>query len=123
MGECSFDDPNGVSIRTQFYVQWQLPGMLAPTSVQLDQTRIEGLTTEPIVLTGYFSQSVGAGAHLCPMRFLFEPQLEPGISQQILDELRAKDIRLIYFETGARDCRPTEWEDTGPAIRTYGFDD
>ena len=123
MGEYSFDDPNGVSIRTQFYVQWQLPGMLAPTSVQLDQTRIEGLTTEPIVLTGYFSQSVGGGAHLCPMRFLFEPQLEPGISQQILDELRAKDIRLIYFETGARDCRPTEWEDTGPAIRTYGFDD
>ncbi|MBA7618430.1 hypothetical protein ES703_25756 [subsurface metagenome] len=123
MGECSFDDPNGVSIRTQFYVQWQLPGILAPTSVQLDQTRIEGLTTEPIVLTGYFSQSVGAGAHLCPMRFLFEPQLEPGISQQILDELRAKDIRLIYFGTGARDCRPTEWEDTGPTIRTYGFDD
>ncbi len=120
---CSFDDPNtGVSISTNIYVRWGF-GYAAPTSVQFDSTRIEGLTTEPIVLTGYFSQSVGGGAHLCPKYFLFEPQLEPGISQQILDELRAKDIRLIYFETGARECRPTEWEDTGPSSRFYGFND
>ena len=121
--QCSFEDANGFSISTEFYVRWQLPGILAPTSIQFGQTRIEGLTSEPIVLTGFFSQSVGGGAHLCPKYFLFEPQLEPGISLQILDELRTKDIRLIYFETGARECRPTEWEDTGPAIRIYGFDD
>jgi len=121
--ECLFNDPNtGVSITTHIYVRW---GFFYdnPTSVQFDTTRIEGLTTEPIVLTGFFSQSVGGGAHLCPKYFLFEPQLEPGISQQILDELRAKNIRLIYFGTGARDCRPTEWEDTGPTVRMYGFDD
>ncbi len=121
--QCSFEDANGLSIITEFYVQWQLPGTLAPTSIQFGQTRIEGLTSEPIILTGFFSQSIGGGAHLCPKYFLFEPQLEPGISQQILDELRAKDIRFIYFETGARECRPTEWEDTGPSIRLYGFDD
>ena len=40
-----------------------------------------------------------------------------------LDELRAKDIRLIYYTTGARQCRPTEWQDTPPLIRFYGFDE
>ena len=121
--EYSFDDPNtGVSITTRCFVRWGF-GYASPTSVQFDATRIEGLTNEPIFLKGYFSQSVGGGSHLCPKYFLFEPELEPGISQQILDELRANDIHLIYFETGARDCRPTEWEDIGPSIRFYGFGD
>ena len=44
---------------------------------------------------------------------MFEPKLEPGISQQILDELRAQDIRLIHlcvdFGSG--------W------VITYGFED
>jgi hypothetical protein len=120
--ECSLDDPNtGVSITASFYVRWGW-GMGAPTSVQFGQTRIEGLTTEPIVLTGFFSQTVGGGSHLCPKNFLFEPGLEPGISRQTLDELRAKNIRLIWYTTGARECRVTEWEDTPPRIRFYGFD-
>ena len=91
--------------------------------MQFESTRIEGLTTEPIVLTGYFSQTVGGGAHLCPKNFLFEPGLEPGIPQKTLDELRARNIRLIYFTTGARECRPTEWQDTPPLIRFFGFDE
>ncbi len=121
--EYSFDDPNtGVSVSTCVYSRWGW-GWDSPTSVQFERTRIEGLTTEPIVLTGYFSQSVGGGAHLCPKNFLFEPALEPGISQQILDELRARNIRLIYYTTGARECRPTEWLDTPPFIRFYSFDE
>jgi len=121
--ECSLDDPNlGVSVSTRFYARWGW-GWDSPTSVQFESTRIEGLTTEPIVLAGYFSQSVGGGAHLCPKNFLFEPGLEPGISQQTLDELRVRNIRLIYFTTGARECRPTEWEDTPPLIRFLGFDE
>jgi hypothetical protein len=120
---CSFVDPNiGVSIDTQFYVRWSMMGP-TPTSVQFEQTRIEGLTTEPIVLTGYYSQSIGGGAHLCPKNFLFEPALEPEISQEILDELESRNIRLIYYTTGARDCRPTEWKDSPPQIKFYGFDD
>jgi len=120
---CEFDDPNtGVSIRVRFYMRWSWDPS-SPTSIQIERTQIEGLTSEPIVLTGFFSQSVGGGAHLCPKNFLFEPRLESGISQGILDELKARDIRLIYFTTGARECRPTEWEDTPPAIRFYGFDD
>ncbi|MCX5644965.1 MAG: hypothetical protein NTZ17_09815 [Phycisphaerae bacterium] len=121
--ECSFSDPNlGVSINTRFYSRWGW-GWDAPTCLQFEQTRIEGLTAEPIVLTGYFSQSVGGGAHLCPKNFLFEPGLEPGIPQKTLDELRAKNIRLIYYTTGARECRPTEWQDTPPLVRFYGFDE
>jgi hypothetical protein len=121
--ECSFEDPNlGVSVRTRFSSRWGW-GWDSPTSVQFESTRIEGLTTEPIVLTGYFAQSVGGGAHLCPKNFLFEPALEPGISQQTLDELGARNIRLIYFTTGARECRPTEKEDTPPSIRLLGFDE
>ena len=120
--ECSFSDPNlGVSIRTRFYMRWGW-GWATPAAVQFEQTRIEGLTSEPIVLTGYFSQSVGGGAHLCPKNFLFEPGLEPGIPQKILDELQARNIRLIYYTTGARECRPTERQDTPPQIRLYGFD-
>lgn len=122
--EYSLDDPNtGVSIYTRCRVRWQFWGFGAPTSVQFESTRIEGLTTEPIVLTGYFSQSIGGGSHLCPKNFLFEPGLEPGISPQTLSELQSQNIRLIYFTTGARECRPTEWEDTPPLIRFYGFDD
>ncbi len=120
--ECALDDPNtGASIRTRFYSRWSWDWS-SPTSMQFESTRIEGLTTEPIVLTGYFSQSVGSGAHLCPKNFLFEPALEPGISQRTLDELRARNIRMIYFTTGARECRPTEKEDTPPAISFLGFD-
>jgi hypothetical protein len=122
MDTCSFDDPNtGVSITVEHYVRWSMMGG-TPTSVQFEQTRIEGLTTEPIVLTGFFSQSVGGGSHLCPKYFLFEPALEPGISQTILDELKVKNVKYIYYTTGARECRPTEWQDTPPQIILYGFD-
>lgn len=120
--EYSFSDPNtGVSVAIRLYVRWGWG--VSATSVQFGDTRIEGLTTEPIVLTGFFSQSVGGGSHLCPKNFLFEPALEPGISPQILSELKACDIRLIYFTTGARQCRPTEWHDTPPSMRLYGFDE
>jgi len=119
---CSFDDPNtGVSVTVQHYVRWSMMGG-TPTSVQFDQTRIEGLSTEPIVLTGYFSQSFGGGSHLCPKNFIFEPTLEPGISQAILNELKDKNVKYIYYTTGARECRPTEWQDTPPQIILYGFD-
>ncbi len=121
--ECSFNDPNtGISVVTRFYSRWGW-GWDAPTSVQFEQTRIEGLTSEPIILTGYFSQSIGGGSHLCPKNFLFEPALEPGISQQSLAELRARNIRLVYYTTGARECRPTEWQDTPPFIRLYRYDE
>ncbi|HCO95536.1 MAG TPA: hypothetical protein DIU00_16575, partial [Phycisphaerales bacterium] len=119
---CSLDDPNtGVFVNIQFYVRWMMWGG-SPTSVQIERTTIQGLTTEPIVLTGYFSQSFGGGSHLCPKNFLFEPAMEPGISQTILDELKDRNVKYIYYTTGSRDARPTEWKDTPPKIILYGFD-
>jgi hypothetical protein len=76
------------------------------------QTVIEGCTTDPIILTGFYSQTY------CPLEgnntehFLFEPRLESGIPQTQLDELEAQNIRLIHFITG-----------TSLNIKTYGFDD
>lgn len=70
-------------------------------------------TTEPIILQEYYSQTYGPEHHNFAEHFLFEPQLESGISQSILDELQAQDIRLIYlgFSIGG-----------GSKITTYGFE-
>jgi hypothetical protein len=120
--EFTYSDANGLSITTRFYVRWAFTGR-TPTSIQFVETQILGLTATPIVLKDLFSQSVGGGAHLCPKQFLFEPQLEPGLAPEILDELAAKDIRLVYLTTGDKQCRPTEVGDTDPYIRLYGFTD
>jgi hypothetical protein len=74
----------------------------APAGIE---TIIEGLTWEPIILRGYYSQTLllerqDAASHMMCFyywSFLFEPQLEPGISSNILTELRAKNTRLIQY--------------------------
>lgn len=105
-------ESNGVTLRTTFC--WpddyeSYPDETAPL-LNWVETVIEGLASEPIVLKGEYSQTY------CPKygndieQFLFEPRLEPGISQSILDELRAADIRLIYMDNSC-------------TIQTYGFED
>lgn len=111
----SFTEPKGISISVTFY--WppdpdSAGGYTAPLSRWVE-TVIEGYTTEPIVLHGWYSQTYRPGHHNIYEHFVFEPRLEPGISQQILDELRAQDIRLIHFFYEF----DREW------IRTYGFED
>ncbi len=111
----SFTEPKGVSISTTFY--WPPdPGAAAGYTAPLSrwvETVIEGYTSEPIVLHGWYSQTYRPEHHNFAEHFMFEPRLEPGISQQILDELRAQDIRLIHlcvdFGSG--------W------VITYGFED
>jgi hypothetical protein len=89
----------GAAITTTFY--WPEPpqgptaGYTAPL-LAWKETRIEGLTTEPIILRDYYSQSYRPHHHNFSEDFLFEPALEPGISPAILSELEAKDIRQIY---------------------------
>jgi hypothetical protein len=58
--------------------------------------RITGLTTEPITLRGYNSQSFGAGHHNFVEESGFEPRLEPGLPPQQLAELESANIRLQY---------------------------
>src|SRR4030042_6887247 len=97
--ERSFEGPNGVRISTTFY--WPPdPGMAAGYTAPLArwvETVIEGYTSEPIVLHGWYSQTYRPEHHNFSEHFIFEPQLEPGISPQILSELHAKDIRLIHM--------------------------
>ena len=96
----------GAAIRTSFY--WPQPptgiaaGYTAPL-IAWKETRIEGLTTEPIVLRDYYSQTYRPEHHNFSENFLFEPALEPGISAAILAELRTKDIRQIYVYWGGFD--------------------
>jgi hypothetical protein len=93
------DGLNTVTIETQFYWQLAPSGPIAGYTAPLTrwvQTVITGLTTAPITLRGYFSQTMRPQHHNFSESFVFEPRLEPGISPQTLEELAAKDIHLIY---------------------------
>jgi hypothetical protein len=111
----SFAEPKGVSISTTFY--WPPdPGAAAGYTAPLSrwvETVIEGYTSGPIILHGWYSQTYRPEHHNFGEHFMFEPRLEPGISQQILDELRAQDIRLIHFY----------YEFGSGGFRTFGFED
>ncbi len=98
-----FEDSNGVVIETTFF--WPPPptgptaGYTAPLARWVE-TRITGYTTEPIVLHGDYSQTYKPEHHNFSEHFLFEPQLESGLSPEILAELREKNIRWIHVLGG-----------------------
>jgi len=113
----------GVSVRTSFYYPplppgqdtWGFIGGNTGSLKRWDQTILQGLTATPIVLKGYYSQTFRPQHHNLIELFLFEPGLEPGISDEILDELRRKNIRFIQVildNTGNGASR----------ILTHGFD-
>lgn len=89
----------GVSVQAKFY--WPPAprgypvGYTAPL-IRWVETRIEGLATEPIVLTGYFSQTYRPHHHNFGEDFLFEPALEEGLPAAVRAELEAKGIRQIF---------------------------
>ncbi len=107
-------DANGVTIETSFYWPPYPTGPTAGYTAPLArwvETRITGYTSEPIVLRGWYSQTYKPEHHNFSEHFLFEPELEPGLSPAILAELRAKDIRLVHAYTSFDDA----------TIATYGF--
>jgi hypothetical protein len=105
---------NGVSIVTSFY--WPEPptgptaGYTAPL-VTFVRTEIAGLTSEPINLTNYFSQTYRPQHHNFSEDFIFEPGLEPGLPAGIRAELEAANVKLIYLQVGFR-----------PTAMVLGFD-
>ena len=111
-----FEGPNGVVIETTFYwppyPKGPTAGYTAPLARWV-QTQIAGYTSEPIVLKGYYSQTYRPEHHNFAEHFVFEPRLEPGLSPQVLAELREKDVRLIHAQSG--------WNE--PAITTYGYNE
>lgn len=115
---------DGVSIHTVFYYppllegqdMWGFVGGNTGPLKRWDRTVIEGLTSAPIVLTGYYSQTFRPEHHNLVEHFLFEPGIEPGIDSGILEELREKDIRFIQVILNNVGSAPSE-------ILTHGFTD
>lgn len=97
---------NGVSIETSFY--WPAPptgivaGYTAPV-VRFVETRIVGLTADPIILGDYYSQTYRPGHHNFVEYFVFEPGLEPSLPTALREELRAKNVQLIHLQLGYQD--------------------
>lgn len=124
--ERSFTSEN-ISIDTSFYYPPPVTGYAdwaAHTAPLLrwNQTVIEGLTTEPIVLQGYYSQTYRPEHHNLVENFLFEPRLEPGISDALLGELADRNIRFIHMILVHQDDELAISDDIGSSIVTYGFD-
>ncbi len=90
----------GITVHTAYW--WPKPprgptaGYTAPLH-KWDQTTITGLTSSPIVLTGYYSQTYRPGHHNFANDYIFDPWLEPGISAATLSELQAANIRLLFI--------------------------
>lgn len=112
---------DGVSIRTSFYFPPPpagYPDWVTHTAplVRWNRTVIEGLSDEPIVLHGYYSQTYRPEHHNLIEGFLFEPRLEPGVSVDVLNQLDQREVRLIHLVVDNQG---------GPQSRitTYGFDD
>jgi hypothetical protein len=94
----TFAGPGGLSIRTQYWFppppRGVTAGYTAPAT-QWDRTTITGITTEPIVLTGYFSQTYAPNHHNFGGQYIFDPRLEPGLSPATRNELEAANIGFI----------------------------
>ena len=94
---------NGLTVQTSYH--WPKPAggieiLFAPL-LRFVETRITGLTPEPIVLTNYYSQSYSAGNHNMFEEFVFEPRLEPGLPPATLAALNAANIQLLHISTFA----------------------
>jgi len=89
---------NVATIQTSFYWPKEPGGIMIYTAplLRFVETRITGLTTDPIVLTNCYSQTYGPGHHNFTEEFIFEPRLDPGVPPATLAELNAANIQLIY---------------------------
>lgn len=111
----SHTSAKGTSIALNFYWPPYPTGPVAGYTAPLqkwDSTTIDGLTTAPIVLHGYFSQTYRPGHHNFTEEFVFEPRLEDSISPATLAELQALNIMQIYIQFGF----------SAPQFKAVGFD-
>ncbi|MDQ8205072.1 PEP/pyruvate-binding domain-containing protein [Pelagicoccus sp. SDUM812003] len=60
-----------------------------------NKTEVRGLLADPIEFTTDFSRTQSQGHHNFWATFVFDPWLEPSVSQDSLEELEAIDVRLI----------------------------
>jgi hypothetical protein len=72
------------------------------------ESRIEGFTTEPLILRGYWSQTFEDTHSNTGLRLIFEPRLESGLSEQQMRELADANIAVIFM--------------SGPHVSILGLD-
>ncbi len=121
-----FVSSGGLAVRTSYYYappprgfrSWVGDAMATAPLKRWERTLIEGLTAEPIVLQGYYSQTYSPEHHNRTEHFLFEPRLEPGISAATLAELKALNVRFIHLIV---DNDPEDGDLS--QIETYGFEE
>ncbi len=92
----------GVSIETRFYWPPYPKGPTAGYTSPLEkwvQTIITGLTAEPIILKGYFSQTYRPGHHNFWEDFVFEPILDEELDSSKISELQKRNVRQILLFT------------------------
>ena len=88
-----------------------LPAFYSP----LAHTIIYGLTTNPIELTDYFSQSSKAGHKYRYDWYIFEPVADPNLSETLRQELVSKNIQWISVDREA-------WTGGKVNVQIKGFD-
>jgi hypothetical protein len=88
----------GVSIETAYYHPVPPGGIVAGYTAPLYawvETTITGLTTEPLVLTGAFSQTYRPEHHNFASNFIFDPWLDPAVTAAQRAELATADVRWL----------------------------
>lgn len=109
LGRCVADDdvapdvqtveaagPNGLVVKTMFHYRKPIGAFDKTASLgKWEKTEIRGLTQQPIVLEGWFSQTFRPGHHNFSEDFAFEPALEDGLPAAVRSELDAKDIQTV----------------------------
>jgi hypothetical protein len=91
-----------INVATQFY--WPQPpkgptaGYTAPNLGFLE-TRITGLTTEPLILRARAAQTYAPGHHNFWEHFIFEPRLDSNVSANQLVELESINLRQLLMMT------------------------
>lgn len=71
-------------------------GYTAPL-IRFDETRIEGLTSTPLRLRSYYSQTYRPGHHNFSEEFIFEPGLDTEVPSALVEELRTHNIQLLHL--------------------------
>lgn len=86
-----------ISIQTSYWLPFEASsGDCRCPLIRFAESRIEGFTTTPLVLAGYWSQTFNNVHHYNSQEFIFEPRLDPNVTSQQLMELAAADIARIY---------------------------
>jgi len=100
--------PNGIEMRSQLHYESGHPKTFG--LAKWESTEIRGVTSSPIVLRGWFSQTFRPEHHNWTEDFMFEPELEDGLSGAIKEELAAKDIQaIVVLDTTRTDPRSAKF--------------